>query len=619
MAKRSAGADKNREEIQNGWAAAGAHPFIQPLPEARLDFSGPAQEMGRGPWIAVSCAPPRPLWTPTGQAPECAVTVWPNLRRRAPAENWAYVFARLRLHLALNHLDPERGEPAWDWACWVRAEEMAAAAGVGRRPSDAPAPPAGLPRGEESVLAAHFEEHPPPDEVLALSLGDPGRRFWRFEGAVALNDALRDQRRSQLAKGARQAATAAVRAAGGAPAMGAGRAHEGGVAHRARSYVISQIPLLASLAAAFELVVDAALCDAMNVSVAAVCDATREIYLNPRVTLNEQEAVFVLAHELLHTGLRHIPRRQGRDPWLWNVACDFVINDWLIEMKLGTPPERIGYLHDSQLRGLSAEEVYDRIVSDLRWMRKLKKARTLNGGAPDMLDGDRPSSWWRGGGADLDAFYRRALAEGLELSLDGGRGFLPGGLIEEIRALQQPPIPWDVALGHWLDQFFPPLERRRSYARAHRRQGATPDIPRPAWISPEQARAARVFGVVLDSSGSMGRVDLGQAVGAIAAYALSRDVAAVRLIHCDAAPHDAGYVAPEALLDRVEIHGRGGTVLSPGVQVLEAAKDFPADGPILVVTDGYCDRLTIRREHAFLLATGGRLSFPPKGPVFRMG
>ncbi|MEL6978048.1 MAG: VWA-like domain-containing protein [Pseudomonadota bacterium] len=617
MAGRSATAkDQKRLAIEEGWRIASSHPFIAPLPDLTLRLDGEATSLGAGVWLSALCDPPSPGWSAAGAPDECAVTVWPNARRRAAPAEWAYAFARLRLHAALNHLDPAQDRPAWRWACWVRAAEMAAAAGVGRRPSDMPAPPTGLPRGPEAALADHFADHPPGHEVLALSLSAPGDSFWRFSAPFTLPAPLRAYRQSQLARGARAAATAAVRAAGdGYPAR---RSQCEVALAAARSFVISKTPLLASLAAAFDIVADQSVCESLGVAVAAISDEAKEIYFNPVAALSQDEAVFVMAHELLHAGLRHIPRRQGRDPWLWNVACDFIINDWLIEMKLGAPPERIGYLHDPALRGLSAEEVYDRIVRDLRWMRKLKKARTLNGRAPDMLEGERSQGWWRGGGADLDAFYRRALAEGLELHLSQGRGLLPAGLVEEIRALQQPPIPWDVALGHWLDQFFPPLERRRSYARAHRRQGATPDIPRPAWVAPEEARAARVFGVVLDSSGSMDRVLLGEGIGAIASYAMSRDVAAVRLIQCDAAAHDAGYVEPEALLERVEIHGRGGTALMPGVRALERARDFPQDGPILVITDGACDILHIEREHAFLLPEGGRLPFAPKGPVFRM-
>ncbi|MGB1027612.1 MAG: VWA-like domain-containing protein, partial [Rhodospirillaceae bacterium] len=289
--------------------------------------------------------------------------------------------------------------------------------------------------------------------------------------------------------------------------------------------------------------------------------------------------------------------------------------DWLLEMRVGTPPEAVGYLHDIALRGKSAEEVYDQIVTNLRWQRKLKKARTLNGTQPDMIQ-DQPPAWWQGGGLDLDGFYRRALLEGLELHLGASRGLLPAGLVEEIKALSQPPIPWDVALSHWLDQYFPPLEKKRSFARAHRRQSATPDIPRPAWINPDELRASRTFGAVIDTSGSMSRADLGMAIGAIVSYAMSRDVGHVRLVQCDAAPHDAGYVEPEALLDRIEMRGRGGTVLMPGIHLLEQATDFPKDGPILVITDGACDVLRIKRDHAFLLPKGRRIAFPHRGPVF---
>lgn len=101
--------------------------------------------------------------------------------------------------------------------------------------------------------------------------------------------------------------------------------------------------------------------------------------------MNDAECLFVLTHELLHAGLNHASRLRGRDPFLWNAACVFVINDWLMEIGIGQPP-----------------------------------------------------------------------------TLGGWRGTLPAGLIEEIRSLAQPPIPWDVRLAYWFDERFPPPERRRS-------------------------------------------------------------------------------------------------------------------------------------------------------------
>jgi predicted metal-dependent peptidase len=94
---------------------------------------------------------------------------------------------------------------------------------------------------------------------------------------------------------------------------------------------------------------------------------------------------------------------------------------------------------------------------------------------------------------------------------------------------------------------------------------------------------------------------LAQALGSIGSYSLSRDVTAVRIVFCDAAAHDEGYMSPEEISGKVRVKGRGGTVLQPGIDLLERAKDFPSDGPILIITDGYCERLTIKSEHAFIL------------------
>ena len=93
----------------------------------------------------------------------------------------------------------------------------------------------------------------------------------------------------------------------------------------------------------------------------------------------------------------------------------------------------------------------------------------------------------------------------------------------------------------------------------------------------------------------------------------------VRVVFCDAAAYDAGYMAPEDIAGRVEVKGRGGTVLQPGVDLLEKAQDFPKEGPILIITDGMIDStLRVRREHAFLLSQWKRLPFVSKGKIFHM-
>lgn len=273
-------------------------------------------------------------------------------------------------------------------------------------------------------------------------------------------------------------------------------------AARARRWLITHYPLLGSLLTQFELVEDAAVCERLAIGIAAIQVSTGEIFINPRRQLGLEQAKFVIAHEVLHAGLNHASRRHGRDAYLWNVACDFVINDWLVGMNLGIPPEG-GLLFDEELRGWSADDIYLRLAADLR--------------------------------------------------------------------------------------------------------------------DPQDERVTRTFGVIIDSSGSMERDDLGKALGAVVAYSQAQGVKEVRLVYCDAQPYDEGFVAVEALASRVQVRGRGGTVLQPAVNLLQGRADFPRDCPILIITDGGCeDDLQVQRDHAFLLSPGRHLPFPTRRPVFRM-
>lgn len=383
---------------------------------------------------------------------------------------------------------------------------------------------------------------------------------------------------------------------------------------RAADWFLSSYPLLGGLAASFQLIENVETCHRFQIHIAAVDAARGEIYANPSCGLNEQEWRFVLAHEYLHAGLQHRRRCQGRNPYLWNIACDYVVNDWLVEMQVGEIP-REGFLYDKALHGLSAESVYDRIV---KAMRKFGKMATFRGySLGDVFGGSGPRFEGMNRGISLDNFFQNALREGLDYHVTQDRGYLPTALIEEIRALSMPPIPWEVQLAEWFDEQFPPLEKHRSYARPSRRQGATPDIPRPRYIVQEAALKSRTFGVVLDTSGSMSSREIGLALGAIASYAVSKDVSAVRVVFCDAQAYDAGYLSPEEIAGRVEVKGRGGTILQPAVTLLEEARDFPKDGPILLITDGKIEeRLYVHREHAYLLPRGNRLPFQPRGKVF---
>lgn len=382
---------------------------------------------------------------------------------------------------------------------------------------------------------------------------------------------------------------------------------------KASEWFLTHYPLLGSLAASFKVIEDANLCIKNEIHIAAVDLAQGELYCNPAADLTTEEWRFVLAHEYLHTGLMHHKRCAGRDRYLWNVACDYCVNSWLVEMQIGQMPKD-GLLYDKELQGLSAESIYDIIVKE---MRKYRKLGTFRGyGQGDIMSDSLPKFGGLGEAVSLDEFFRNSLREGLDFHLSNRRGLLPMGLVEEIRALTMPPIPWDVELAQWFDQHFPPLEKHRSYARPSRRQGATPDIPRPSYVLREEDRRDRTFGVVVDTSGSMSNRLLGLALGAIASYASAKEVRFVRVVFCDAEAYDAGYLSPEELADRVKVTGGGGTVLQPAVALLEHAKDFPPKGPVLIITDGLIEeKLRIHREHAYLLPKGSKLPFAARGKV----
>ncbi len=533
--------------------------------------------------------------------------------RLAAPEEWAYVIAHCLLHLGFGHF-VERDRPAeWNAACCAYVAKFLATLRLGRRPEDMSLPQDGV--TTEERLYERFCERGTPADFARAGTGGPAGRDLVLEEVQPDWQGRKPDWRAVFGAGLAAAVSCAVDVAAGVETSISSRRKPLTAAERARRWFVSSYPLLGSLAATFEIVEDPLVCARLRISVAAVDAESNEIFVNPAAALSEEECRFVLAHELLHVGLRHSARRQGRDPELWNVACDYVINGWLVEMGVGDMPT-FGLLYDPELKGESADAIYDRIVTDVRRYRKLATLRGV--GLGDILERGEAEWWTVGPGMDLDEFYRRCLSQGLAYHEGGGRGFLPAGLVEEIRALDVPPIPWDVELAKWFDEHFPPIERRRSYARQSRRQSSTPDIPRPRWVPDPRELDGRTFGVVLDTSGSMNRTLLAKALGAIASYSVARDVPAVRVVFCDALPYDQGYMAPEEVAGRVRVRGRGGTILQPGIDMLEAAEDFPPNGPLLVITDAYCDRVRVRRDHAFLVPHGAQLPFVAKGPVFKV-
>ncbi len=88
----------------------------------------------------------------------------------------------------------------------------------------------------------------------------------------------------------------------------------------------------------------------------------RSIFVNPGffdpLTLPQRDGL--LLHEVLHAALHHVQRRASRDPRLWNIAADIVVNGIILDTGLYSLPE--GGVIDASLQIYAVEEVYELLL-----------------------------------------------------------------------------------------------------------------------------------------------------------------------------------------------------------------------------------------------------------------
>ncbi len=98
-------------------------------------------------------------------------------------------------------------------------------------------------------------------------------------------------------------------------------------------------------------------------SIPTACTDGSTVYYSPkffeRLTYDQQ--VFVMAHEILHVAFDHIWRSKDKEPQLWNIATDAVINQILQDEDL---PIIAGCVDMPEAKGKSAEEMYDKLLKD---------------------------------------------------------------------------------------------------------------------------------------------------------------------------------------------------------------------------------------------------------------
>lgn len=81
-------------------------------------------------------------------------------------------------------------------------------------------------------------------------------------------------------------------------------------------------------------------------------------------SLTAPELAYLVAHEIGHKALCHPWRRGNRNPAVWNMACDHVLNNWLnlLRNPMFSMP-KVG-LADRRFHGKSEEEVYNILIAE---------------------------------------------------------------------------------------------------------------------------------------------------------------------------------------------------------------------------------------------------------------
>jgi len=87
----------------------------------------------------------------------------------------------------------------------------------------------------------------------------------------------------------------------------------------------------------------------------------RNLYYNTQFfnAMNNKEIEFVVAHEILHMVFDHMGRRDDRDPVIYNISADYIVNNTLVRDRIGTIPSIVKCYQDFKYEGWTSEEVYD--------------------------------------------------------------------------------------------------------------------------------------------------------------------------------------------------------------------------------------------------------------------
>ena len=188
----------------------------------------------------------------------------------------------------------------------------------------------------------------------------------------------------------------------------------------------------------------------------------RNLYYNTQFfnAMNNKEIEFVVAHEILHMVFDHIGRREDRNPMIYNISADYIVNNTLVRDRIGTIPSIVQCYQDFKYEGWTSEEVYDDVYEEAKKNGEeyLKQLGEMLDEHLDMEDGDEGSSdgdMGEDGNGNATSGSKPTYSKEEEKQIkdeikenmisaaqSAGAGNVPGAVARMIKELTEPKMNW---------------------------------------------------------------------------------------------------------------------------------------------------------------------------------
>jgi predicted metal-dependent peptidase len=274
----------------------------------------------------------------------------------------------------------------------------------------------------------------------------------------------------------------------------------------------------------------------------------------------QQDGVFL--HEVLHAALMHVLRRRERDPELWNVAADIVVNGMIAAQGVFELPK--GGLREPKLEHLSVEEVYELL---------LKEAKPRKCSMLDLVGDGKEDSLSQGQKAALESHWRNAMQQATVVARTVNQGTLPTGFDRELGLVTSPQLDWRSYLWRYLVQTptdFSGFDRRF--------------IGRGLYLETLQGESVQVY-VAVDTSGSIDQEQLRLFLSEVCGILNSYPHLICELYYVDAEAYGPYELNPDSALPKPQ--GGGGTDFTPFFEKVLDRWDRQSQAVCVYLTDGY--------------------------------